>query len=78
MKRFFSLVAVLSLILSGCVSAPDTVREVRRFHYDRTPYFTDVTPPEDSILDVRELPRTIPFILTAPRQTENICQWKIR
>ncbi len=65
MKRFFSLVAVLSLILSGCVSAPDTVREVRRFHYDRTPYFTDVTPPEDSILDVRELPQDHTFYLNS-------------
>lgn len=63
MKRFFSLVAVLSLILSGCVSAPDTVREVRRFHYDRTPYFRDVTPPADSILDVRELPQDHTFYL---------------
>ena len=55
MKRFFALVVVLSFILSGCVSAPDTVREVRRSHQDRTPYFTDIAPPPDSILDVREL-----------------------
>ncbi len=64
MKRFFTLVVVLSFILSGCVSAPETVREVRRSHQDRTPYHTDITPPPDTIRDVRELRQDHTFYLT--------------
>ena len=64
MKRFFFLVAVLSLILSGCATAPETVREVKRVHYDHSPYLTDMTLPPDSILDVRELPQDHTFYLT--------------
>ncbi|PKN85420.1 MAG: hypothetical protein CVU51_08855 [Deltaproteobacteria bacterium HGW-Deltaproteobacteria-1] len=64
MKRFFILVVVLSFILSGCVSAPETVREVRRSHQDRTPYLTDITLPPDTIRDVRELRQDHTFYLT--------------
>ncbi len=64
MKRFFFLVAVLSLILSGCATAPETVREVKRVHYDHSPYLTDMTLPPDSILDVRELRQDHTFYLT--------------
>lgn len=65
MNRIFSLAVVLSFILSGCVSAPDTVREVRKLRQDRTPYYTDITEPwTDTIRDIRELRQDHTFYLT--------------
>ena len=41
MKIFFSLSVVLLFILSGCLAAPDTIRDVRELRQDHASYFTD-------------------------------------
>lgn len=41
MKKISSLAVVLFFILSGCIAAPDTIRDVRDLRQDHASYFTD-------------------------------------
>ena len=49
MKRLCSPVVVLFLILSGCISAPDNIRDVRELRQDHASYFTGITKSEDPL-----------------------------
>lgn len=46
MKKISSLAVVLFLILSGCVDAPDTIRDVRELRQDHASYFTNAAKSE--------------------------------
>lgn len=41
MKIIFSMTVVLLFVLSGCLAAPDTIRDVRELRQDHASYFTD-------------------------------------
>jgi hypothetical protein len=49
MKRICSLAVVLAFILSGCLAAPDTIRDVRELRQDHASYFTGITQSEESL-----------------------------
>ncbi|MDP2855029.1 MAG: SH3 domain-containing protein [Smithellaceae bacterium] len=49
MKTFFSLSVVLLFILSGCLAAPDTIRDVRKLRQDHASYFTDGVQSEEPL-----------------------------
>lgn len=49
MKIIFSLAAILSLILSGCLAAPDTIRDVRELRQDHASYFTETAKSEEPL-----------------------------
>jgi len=49
MNKHFCLAIVLSFILSGCVSAPDTIRDVRELRQDHASYFAEIAKSEEPL-----------------------------
>ncbi|HPC85624.1 MAG TPA: NlpC/P60 family N-terminal domain-containing protein [Smithellaceae bacterium] len=53
MNRLYGLAIIFFFILSGCVSAPDTVRDVRELRQDHAFYLTDRADPLPAALQAR-------------------------
>ncbi len=49
MTRMGRLIIVLFLLLSGCLAAPDTIRDVRELPQDHASYFTGITASEEPL-----------------------------
>lgn len=49
MGRIYRLAVIFFFILSGCVSAPDTIRDVRELRQDHAAYLTDISGKADPL-----------------------------
>jgi hypothetical protein len=54
MKNIFGWGVILSFILSGCLSAPDTVRDVRELRQDHASYFTDTAKSKELLTEASQ------------------------
>jgi hypothetical protein len=49
MKNIFCFSVIIHFILTGCLTAPDSIRDVRELRQDHASYFTGSTPSEESL-----------------------------
>ncbi len=54
MKRICCWAAVLFFILSGCIAAPDTIRDIRELRQDHASYFADAAKDEDLLSEASQ------------------------